>query len=160
MIDYSTAFIYTRRRFKSNWNLGHKFIIWLIWLPQHVFLPAKGMLYPLRHHCLNKFRSKWSLARWASCFVRSGRLFTQASWMELVITGLEDKTRGAMIHDVVHIITSGAFLNNFKSLVKITLPNHTQNHHIYPVPGENLFQMYYQVLLYCRLRDHLHHWDL
>lgn len=79
--------------------------------------------------------------------------------MELVITGLEDKARGAMIHDVVHIITSGAFLNNFKSLVKITLPNHTQNHHIYiyPVPGENLFQMYYQVLLYCRLRDHLHH---
>ena len=53
MADYSTAFIYTQRRFKPNRSLGHEFILWLIWLHQPVFLPAEGMLYPLKHHCLN-----------------------------------------------------------------------------------------------------------
>ena len=77
--------------------------------------------------------------------------------MELVFAGLENKVRKAMIHGVVHTVTGGALLNIFNFLVKITLPNRTQNHHIYPVPGENPCQMYYQVLLYFPLRDHLHH---
>ena len=76
--------------------------------------------------------------------------------MELVFAGLENKVRKVMIHGVVHTVTGGA-LNIFKFLVQITLPNRTQNYHIYLVPGENPFQMYYQVLLYCPLRDHLHH---
>ena len=76
--------------------------------------------------------------------------------MELVFAGLENKVRKVMIHGVVHTVTGGT-LNIFKFLVKITLPNRTQNYHIYLVPGENPFQMYYQVLLYCPLRDHLHH---
>ena len=29
MADYSTAFIYTQRRFKSNRSLGYEFILWL-----------------------------------------------------------------------------------------------------------------------------------
>ena len=77
--------------------------------------------------------------------------------MELVFAGLENKARKAMIHGVVYTVIGGALLNIFKFLVKITLPNRTQNHHIYPVPGENPCQMYYQVLLYFPLRDHLHH---
>ena len=77
--------------------------------------------------------------------------------MELVFAGLASKAWKAMIRSMDHTVTDGALLNTFKFLVKITLPNRTQNYHIYLVPGENPFQMYYQVLLYCPLRDHLHH---